>query len=226
MCVNRLFWVMIFFGCWVDYWKLFFSVFTHKIYDNNKTLQCCGQGNGVTFILLKKYLYTFTMTLNLFVHLIKDVKTVIYSVGIPDEEEEGQEKDGDNHTKEQHCEEDDEEDDEKKQDVEALKKFFDILSQRISFLTTRKISINADQKSLLFKKQSYANILVESEVATLCVYQRGVSLILTELLMKTNMENNKYETKELLETDEFDCLSEKNAVELCAAFVQIRYSQF
>ena len=110
--------------------------------------------------------------------------------------------------------------------MEALKKFFDILSQRISFLTTRKISINADQKSLLFKKQSYASILVESEVATLCVYQRGVSLILTELLMKTNMENNKYETKELLEKDEFDCLSEKNAVELCAAFVQIRYSQF
>ena len=114
--------------------------------------------------------------------------------------------------------------------MEALKKFFDILSQRISFLTTRKISINADQKSLLFKKQSYASILVESEVATLCVYRRGVSLILTELLLellvKTKMKNNKYETKELLEKDEFDCLSEKNAVELCAAFVQIRYSQF
>ena len=90
--------------------------------------------------------------------------------------------------------------------MEALKKFFDILSQRISFLTTRKISINADQKSLLFKKQSYASILVESEVATLCVYQRGVSLILTELLMKTKIKNNKYETKELLEKDEFDCL--------------------
>jgi hypothetical protein len=73
--------------------------------------------------------------------------------------------------------------------VEALKKFFDILSQRISFLTTRKISINADQKSLLFKKQSYANMLVKSEVATLCVYQKGVSLILNELLMKINMEN-------------------------------------
>jgi hypothetical protein len=58
------------------------------------------------------------------------------------------------------------------------------------------------------------------------VYQRGVSLILTELLMKTKMKNNNYETKELLEKDEFDCLSEKNAVELCAAFVQIRYSQF
>ena len=113
--------------------------------------------------------------------MIKEVKTVIYSVRIPDEEEEGQEKDGDNHTTEQNGKDDDKEDDEKKQDVEALKKFFDILSQRISFLTTRKISINADQKSLLFKKQSYANILVESEVATLCVYQRGVSLILTEL---------------------------------------------
>ena len=48
----------------------------------SRNLLCADQGNGVTYTF--ENTYTFTMTLNLFVHLIKEVKTVIYSVRIPD----------------------------------------------------------------------------------------------------------------------------------------------
>ena len=160
--------------------------------------------------------------------------------------------DTDNNTFENVDENDNEEDEKEiQEELDLLEKLLIILIDRIhGYILVPAINVKKEDDNGM--KEKYARIIVLSDLYTLNMFQRSVQLILQKLTTrlavvmskkKKKKENKKtdgslasveveeevvtlYKFKEGFEDPLTNAISEQHAIELCAAFCQIRHPEY